>query len=277
MQGHGLTGAATRTYDRVLEATRLLSAAGVSSLLVNQLTKHNELAGPRTLEHGVDCVLMLRKTPACRLLFVLKNRHGPASLRDPVALVLDLVTLKLSPTPLASACHAAAHTYLGTASGTVKVQASVALAGYGHRGRVVAPGLPKSELQQLVATLGQLPGVEIDDLDFTIHCRLPGRRRYAGSAGLALGVSLLASYLRRPVSAGDLFLGEVDLGRGICPVDDRLTSELVRDLAVAEMGDNWRIFCHPKTAIALPTDGQVRAMPVEKLETVMFTLWPDLR
>lgn len=97
VQGHGLASAATRTYDRVLEATRLLSSAGITSLLVNHLTKKNELASPRTLEHGVDCVLMLRKTPACRLLFVLKNRHGPASLRDPSALVLDPLTLRLVP------------------------------------------------------------------------------------------------------------------------------------------------------------------------------------
>lgn len=139
VQGHGLVSAATRAYDRVLEATRLLSSANVTSLLVNHLTKRNELAGPRTLEHGVDCVLMLRKTPSCRLLFTLKNRHGPASLRDPVA--------------------------------------------------------------------------------------------------------LLSSYLRRPIPPNCLFLGEVDLGRGIRPVDDRLLNELLSDLAAGtEMSGKWNIY-----------------------------------
>lgn len=274
VQGHGLVSAATRAYDRVLEAARLLSSANVTSLLVNHLTKRNELAGPRTLEHGVDCVLMLRKTPSCRLLFTLKNRHGPASLRDPVALVLDPITLRLVPTPLASALHAAAKAYVGGPV-PIDVQVSVALAGYGTRGKVLAPGLPKAELQQLVATIGQLPGIEIDDLDFSIHCRLPGRRRYHSSIGLALAVSLLSSYLRRSIPPNCLFLGEVDLGRGICPIDDGLLNDLVANIGL-EIGGNWRIFCHPQTAIGLPA-GQVTAVGCEKLETVMYGVWPELR
>jgi DNA repair protein RadA/Sms len=278
VQGHGLVSAATRAYDRVLEAARLLSSANVTSLLVNHLTKRNELAGPRTLEHGVDCVLMLRKTPSCRLLFTLKNRHGPASLRDPVALVLDPITLRLVPTPLSSAIHAAAKTYVGAgAGGAIDVQASVALAGYGTRGKVLAPGLPKAELQQLVATIGQLPGIEIDDLDFSIHCRLPGRRRYTSSVGLALAMSLLSSYLRRPIPSTCLFLGEVDLGRGIRPVDDRLLNELIAEIAAGDvMSGNWRIYCHPETAAALAGSG-VTPIACEKLETVMYGVWPELR
>lgn len=279
VQGHGLVSAATRSYDRVLEATRLLSSAGITSLLINHLTKRNELAGPRTLEHGVDCVLMLRKTPSCRLLFTLKNRHGPASLRDPVALVLDPITLRLVPTPLASALHAVARTYIGPGvGGAIDVQASVGLAGYGARGRVTAPGLPKAELQQLVASIGQLPSVEIDDLDFSIHCRLPGgRRRYNGSVQLALAMSLLSSYLRKPIPTNCLFLGEVDLGRGIRQIDERLRNELINDLAVAdEMAGRWRIFCHPLTAMMLP-NGDITPVPCEKLETVLYSVWPDLR
>jgi DNA repair protein RadA/Sms len=277
VQGHGLVSAATRAYDRVLEAARLLSAAGVTSLLVNHLTKRNELAGPRTLEHGVDCVLMLRRTPACRLLFVLKNRHGPASQRDPLALVLDPVTLKLLPTPLSATAPSSARTYLGGGMGPVDVQASVALSSYGSRGRLTAPGLPKAELQQLIATVGTLPGVEIDDLDFTIHCRLPGRRRTSGSAGVALAMALLSSYLRKPIPPGCLFLGEVDLGRGIRPIEQRLLNELITDLAGDDaLAGRWRIFCHPQTAISLP-HGDIKPVACEKLETVMYALWPELR
>jgi DNA repair protein RadA/Sms len=279
VQGHGLVSAATRSYDRVLEATRLLSSAGITSLLVNHLTKRNELAGPRTLEHGVDCVLMLRKTPSCRLLFALKNRYGPASLRDPAALVLDPITLRLVPTPLAAAQHSVARTYIGPgAGGAIDVQASVGLAGYGARGRVTAPGLPKAELQQLVATIGQLPGVEIDDLDFSIHCRLPGgRRRYSGSVQLALAMSLLSSYLRMPVPERDLFLGEVDLGRKVREIDAALRDALINDLALDDaMAGPWRIFCHPATALMLP-HGPIKPVPCETLESVMYAVWPDLR
>ena len=273
VQGHGLVSAATRAYDRVLEATRLLSSANITSLLVNHLTKRNELAGPRTLEHGVDCVLMLRKTPSCRLLFTLKNRHGPASLRDPAALVLDPITLRLIPTPLASAVPAAAKTFVGT---VIDVQASVGLAGYGNRGRVTAPGLPKAELQQIVATIGQLPGVEIDDMDFSIHCRLPGsRRQYNSSIQLALAISLLSSYLRKPIPPNCLFLGELDLGRGVRPVSDRLQEDLLAAFATGtELTGSWTVYCHPQTAASMP-DG-VKVVACEKLETALYGVWPEL-
>jgi predicted ATP-dependent serine protease len=193
VQGHGLVSSATRAYDRVLETTRLLSSAGITTLLVNHLTKRGELAGPRTLEHGVDGVMLLRKTPSCQLMFVIKNRYGPASLRDPAALLLDSVTLRLVPTPLATAVHATAVTFLGGGMGPVDVQASVALAGYGTRGRVTAPGLSKGEIQQLISSLAELPGVEIDDMDF---CDLlPGarsatlqRRCWSGAGDVAAGV-----------------------------------------------------------------------------------------
>lgn len=277
VQGHGLVGSATRAYDRVLEATRLMSAAGITSLLINHLTKRNELAGPRTLEHGVDVVLMLRKTPSCRLLFTAKNRHGPANLRDPIALVLDPLSLKLMPTPLASAVHASARTFLGSGlGGAIEVQASVGLAGYGTRGRVTAPGLPKAELQQLVATIGQLPGVEIDDMDFSIHCRLPGsRRRYGGSAQLALAMSLLSSYLRRSIPPDRLFLGEIDLGRGIRPIDEALAEELVAEMDIGDLPGNWTVYCHPRTARLLRKDTKIVAC--EKLESAMYDLWPETR
>jgi DNA invertase Pin-like site-specific DNA recombinase len=171
--------------------------------------------------------------------------------------------------------HATAKTYLGAGGGAIDVQASVGLAGYGTRGRVTAPGLPKAELQQLVATIGQLPDIEIDDLDFSIHCRLPGRRRYTSSIGLALAMSLLSSYLRRPIPQNSLFLGELDLGRGLRPFDDLLLSDLISDLAAdPAMARPWRIYAHPMSANAMPTGGGIHGIGCEKLETVLYSVWP---
>ena len=62
-------------------AARLGSFArdqGVPVLLVGHVTKDGTLAGPRTLEHLVDAVLMLDgdRYASLRLLRALKNRHG---------------------------------------------------------------------------------------------------------------------------------------------------------------------------------------------------------
>ena len=50
----------------------------VPVLLVGHVTKDGTLAGPRTLEHLVDAVLMLDgdRYASLRLLRALKNRHG---------------------------------------------------------------------------------------------------------------------------------------------------------------------------------------------------------
>ena len=62
-------------------ATALLHTAkreGVPMFLVGHVTKSGDIAGPRVLEHIVDCVLYLEgeKTQAFRLLRGIKNRYG---------------------------------------------------------------------------------------------------------------------------------------------------------------------------------------------------------
>jgi predicted ATP-dependent serine protease len=113
---------------------------------------------------------------------------------------------------------------------------------------------------------------------------LPGRRRYGSSFGLALAMSLLASYLRRPMPSRCLFLGEVGLGRDIRPIEPRLVNDLIADLATApEMVGSWRIFCHPKTVNDLTvggidsSTGSIKIVPCQQLETALYNAWPELR
>ncbi len=278
VQGQGLPATATRRYERLFEAIRLLSAARITTLLINHVTKRNELAGPRTLEHAVDAVLLLRKTPAARLLFCLKNRFGPADLREPMVLGLDPITLRLNPSPLGKAMVAASHTYLGVGTGATQIQAGVSLATLGSRGRVMAPGLPKEEIQQLVGSIAQLPGIDLDDVDFTINCRFPSTRAYRGSVGLAMAMALLGSYLQKPVPANYLYIGEVDLGRNVCPLDDQFVNQLVNDIGVGTyFSGGWRIFVHPSAAVSLPRGDGIEVVPCERLEQALYATWPELR
>lgn len=280
VQGQGLPAAATQRYERLLEAVRLLSAANVTSLLINHVTKKNELAGPRTLEHAVDAVLVLRKTPASRMLFCLKNRFGPADLRKPLVLQLDPMTLRLSPSPLAQAIVASAATYIGGRD-VSHVQAAVALASLGRRGRATAQGIPKAEIQQIVACLSRLPDVDLDDLDFSIHCRVPGQRRFVASIGLALAMALLGSYYQKPIPSNHVYLGEIDLSCAIRPLGAGLLAMLQMALrAGAELSAaTLRIFCHPATAIALRGEhcGEgIETVACERVEQAMYGTWPDL-
>ena len=61
--------------DRI---TRLAKANGIAVLLVGHVTKEGALAGPRVLEHLVDCVLQFEgeRERTYRTLRALKNRFG---------------------------------------------------------------------------------------------------------------------------------------------------------------------------------------------------------
>ncbi|MGZ8635269.1 MAG: ATPase domain-containing protein, partial [Solirubrobacteraceae bacterium] len=60
------------------EVMRVAKATGIAVLLVGHVTKEGSLAGPRVLEHLVDCVLQFEgeKERTYRTLRALKNRFG---------------------------------------------------------------------------------------------------------------------------------------------------------------------------------------------------------
>jgi DNA repair protein RadA/Sms len=98
VQGHGLSAAATKKYRQVYEFCRQCKSAGITVLLVAHVTKRGDIAGPKDLEHNVDCVLVMRKAMSYRPLFVPKNRFGPAILK-PVPLEMNRVTTALALAP----------------------------------------------------------------------------------------------------------------------------------------------------------------------------------
>ena len=71
----GSVGQVREVADRI---TRLAKARGIAVLLVGHVTKEGSLAGPRVLEHLVDCVLQFEgeRERTYRTLRALKNRFG---------------------------------------------------------------------------------------------------------------------------------------------------------------------------------------------------------
>ncbi len=71
----GSVGQVREVADRL---TRLAKARGIATILVGHVTKEGALAGPRVLEHLVDCVLQFEgeRERTYRTLRALKNRFG---------------------------------------------------------------------------------------------------------------------------------------------------------------------------------------------------------
>src|SRR5204863_9206820 len=74
----GSVGQVREVADRI---TRLAKARDIAVLLVGHVTKEGALAGPRVLEHLVDCVLQFEgeRERTYRTLRALENRFGSTS------------------------------------------------------------------------------------------------------------------------------------------------------------------------------------------------------
>ena len=171
---------------------------------------------------------------------------------------MDKKTTVLRLSPHSDSVSSVARSYLGKNIGIAEAQASVALPAYGNRGKITAPGLPRKEIEQLTTCISQLPEMQIEDLDYTIQCRLPGDKRYRGVLGLPLCMALIASYIQKDIPPYHIYLGEIDLLRKVRAVPDEILIDLweeMKDPASEVIPRPVRVFCPKEERNPFPGGG----------------------
>jgi DNA repair protein RadA/Sms len=277
VQGQGLAATATRQYRQVYEFCRHAKNAGITVILVAHVTKRGEIAGPKDLEHNVDCVLYMRRAFSYRPLFVPKNRYGPAVF-TPVPLQMNRDTTTLAPSPLDKAVSSVARTFLGRAFRGAEAQATVQLPSFGSRGSLTAPGLPRTEVEQLLNCISQIPDLDIGDLSYTIQCRIPGEKRFRRLVGLPLAMALISSYVQRDIPSHHIYIGELDLLRRVREMPVELLQELVDAIRDREIEPPARIFLPTDAAILVKDElTDMTVVPCDTLERAIAMTWPDLQ
>jgi DNA repair protein RadA/Sms len=225
----GLEGPAG-SLGQVRESTLRLGAfareEGVPVVLVGHVTKDGSLAGPKTLEHLVDVVMLLEgdRYGSLRLLRATKNRFGSteevgvlemtgAGLRE----VLDPARAFLGESAREAPGVAVAATLEGSRPLLIEVQALVAPAsGYGMPRRTVA-GIDANRMALLVAVLGRRAGINLANQD--LYASLAGGASVDEPAvDLPLALALASSYRDRPVRPWTVACGEVSLLGELRPV-----------------------------------------------------------
>jgi len=204
-----LTGAAG-TVGQVREvATRIMDVAkrgGTAVLLVGHVTKEGALAGPRVLEHLVDCVLQFEgeRERTYRTLRALKNRFGSTSdvgvfeMRDGgLVEVLDA-----SARFVAEATRAPGSVVLAAMEGSrpllVEVQALVSPSELVPPRRVVS-GIDRNRLALVLAVLARHAGVATGTADVFVNV-VGGVR--VDEPGADLAVALAVAGAARGLAAG---------------------------------------------------------------------------
>lgn len=221
----GPPGSVGQIRESALRLGRYAREFDVPVLLVGHVTKDGTLAGPRTLEHLVDAVLMLEgdRYGTLRLLRSLKNRHGST---EEVG-VLEMTHAGMTEVRDASVAFlgdgrreapgvAVAAILEGSRPLFVEVQALVAPAGSGPPRRTVS-GIDTNRLALLIAVLARRGGVDVSDRD--VYASLAGGLSASEPAlDLALALALASSRQDRSLRSDMLVLGEVSLLGEVRPV-----------------------------------------------------------
>ncbi len=214
-------GSAPGSVGQVREAAgRLLRVAkeyGIATILVGHVTKDGTVAGPRVLEHLVDCVLQFEgdRYHAHRVLRAVKNRFGSTNELG----VFEMTGAGLSGVPDPSEVFgrtvagepgaAVACALEGTRPILLEIQALVAQSELAMPRRV-ATGVDPKRLAMIVAVLARHAGVPLGQADVFVNVA-GGVRIDEPGADLAIALAIASAARRVPVKAGRAAFGEIGL------------------------------------------------------------------
>jgi DNA repair protein RadA/Sms len=214
-------GSAPGSVAQVREAaTRLLRVAkenGVATILVGHVTKDGAVAGPRVLEHLVDCVLQFEgdRYHAHRILRAAKNRFGSTNELG----VFEMTGAGLVGVPDPSALFgkteegevgaAVACALEGTRPLLLEVQALVSPTDLAMPRRV-GTGVDPKRLAMIVAVLGRHAGVRLGAADVFVNVA-GGVRMDEPGGDLAVALAIASAAKGTPVRSGLAAFGEIGL------------------------------------------------------------------
>jgi DNA repair protein RadA/Sms len=193
--------------------------------LVGHVTKDGSLAGPKVLEHMIDCFLMLDggEDSRYRTLRGHKNRFGAVNelgifamtesglkeVKNPSAIFLAR-TEEISPGSLVTVL------WEGTRPLLVEIQALVDASQFGNPRRI-AVGLDGNRMAMLLAVLHRHGGLFMADQDVFVNV-VGGVKVSETSADLALLLAIVSSFRDRALPRELVVFGEVGLAGEIRPV-----------------------------------------------------------
>jgi DNA repair protein RadA/Sms len=206
---------------QVREATgrllRVAKQAGVATILVGHVTKDGAVAGPRVLEHLVDCVLQFEgdRHHEHRVLRATKNRFGSTNELGVFEMTGTGLVGVADPSELFGATHpgeigAAVGCVLeGTRPLLLEIQALVSPTDLAMPRRV-GTGVDPKRLAMVVAVLGRHAGLALGGADVFVNVA-GGVRIEEPGADLAVAVAIASAAKGLPVHEGAAAFGEVGL------------------------------------------------------------------
>lgn len=227
---------AAGSVPQVREATnafmRIAKTMGIAFFIVGHVTKEGAIAGPRVLEHMVDCVLYFEgdRQLTFRILRAVKNRFGSTNeigvfeMRDsglkevenPSAMLLEGRNTDISGSAIVCAME-------GSRGVMAEIQALVTPTGFGNPRRM-ANGIDLYRLLLLIAVLEKRARMNLSNSD--VYLNVAGGLKIDETAvdlGICAAVATSQSDITLPPDM--IFIGEVGLGgelRGVSQLEKRI-------------------------------------------------------
>jgi DNA repair protein RadA/Sms len=238
-------GSAPGSVAQVREATaRLLRVAkeeGIATFIVGHVTKDGAVAGPRVLEHLVDCVLQFEgdRYRSHRVLRAVKNRFGSTNELGVFEMTQEGLVGVADPSEVFGRGEADSPGSVvtcaleGTRPLLLEIQALVAPTDLAMPRRV-ATGVDPKRLAMIVAVLGRHAGIALGQSDVFVNVA-GGVRIDEPGADLGVALAIASAARRHRVRPGVGCFGEIGLTGRLRPAAqaDRRLAECAK-LGLAE-------------------------------------------
>tara|TARA_R110002167_G_scaffold16897_1_gene65436 strand:+ start:988 stop:2352 length:1365 start_codon:yes stop_codon:yes gene_type:complete len=218
-------GSVSQVRESAAYLTRFAKQHHIAMFLVGHVTKDGSLAGPKVLEHCIDCSMMLEgeSDSRYRTLRSQKNRFGAVNELGVFAMterglreVSNPSAIFLSRGEEQSPGSIVMVVWEGTRPLLVEIQALVDYSQMANPRRI-AVGLDQNRLAMLLAVLHRHGNVQMNDQDVFANV-VGGVKVNETSADLALLLSIVSSFRNKPLDKELIAFGEVGLAGEIRPV-----------------------------------------------------------
>lgn len=226
-------GSVTQVRECTMTIMRQAKSDGFTAFVVGHINKEGNIAGPKVLEHMVDCILYFEgdRNTSYRILRSGKNRFGSTNeigvfemcanglreVENPSEMLLDG-----RPESAPGTCVTCVME--GTRPVLAEVQALVSNTSY-NSARRNTNGIDHNRAMMLIAVLEKRGGLPIGGLDSYINV-IGGLTLEEPAADLATVLAIASSYFDKPVGTDLAAIGEVGLSgelRSVMNLNQRLT------------------------------------------------------
>ncbi|HIT33196.1 MAG TPA: DNA repair protein RadA [Candidatus Faecousia intestinigallinarum] len=232
-----LPGSVSQVKECTMRLMGLAKSQGITVFVVGHINKDGNIAGPKVLEHMVDCVLYFEGDPntSYRLLRAAKNRFGSTNeigvfeMRDKgLEEVPNPSQMLLEGRPSGESGTCVACVMEGTRPVLAEVQALVAKTSF-HVPRRTADGFDFNRAALLLAVAEKRGGMKLSLFDAYINV-IGGLQLDEPGADLPVVLAVASSYRDKPIDDSLAAIGEVGLAgeiRSVSHMNQRL-SEVAR-------------------------------------------------